>query len=81
MDGRLYVWTDRGGRPADPPLDRATARAHAALAGIGGAVLAGASLLAARQLLLRRLMRRRLLEWEREWTRVGQDWGRAGAGG
>ncbi|MDF9811854.1 hypothetical protein [Streptomyces sp. SPB162] len=81
VDGRLRIWIDRGGRPVDPPLDRATARAHAALAGIGGAALAGASLLAVRQLLLRRLMRRRLLEWEREWTRVGQDWGRAGAGG
>ncbi|MCZ4122937.1 Rv1733c family protein [Streptomyces sp. H39-S7] len=81
VDGRLYIWSDRGGRPVDPPLDRATARAHAGLAGIGGAVLTGASLLAVRQLLLWRLMCRRLLEWEREWSRVGQDWGRAGAGG
>ncbi|MEU3458860.1 hypothetical protein ABZ721_02750 [Streptomyces sp. NPDC006733] len=81
VGGRLHIWTDRTGRPADPPLDRATARAHAALAGIGGAVLAGGALLGARQLLLRRLLRRRLLEWERDWARVGQDWGRAGAGG
>ncbi|MFC5034378.1 hypothetical protein C8250_009740 [Streptomyces sp. So13.3] len=81
VDGRLHIWTDRGGRPVDPPLDRATARAHAALAGLGGAALAGALLLGIRQLLLWRLMRRRLLEWEREWTRAGQDWGRAGAGG
>lgn len=81
VDGLLHIWTDRGGRPVDPPLDRATATAHAALAGLGAAAAAGASLLAVRQLLFRRLMRRRLLEWEREWTRAGQDWGRAGAGG
>ncbi|MDJ0342875.1 hypothetical protein QMK19_24030 [Streptomyces sp. H10-C2] len=81
VGGRLHIWTDRSGQPVDPPLDHATAAAHAALAGFGSAAVAGVGVVAARQLLLRRLMRRRLLEWEREWARVGQDWGRAGAGG
>ncbi|MFI0720526.1 hypothetical protein [Streptomyces sp. NPDC021224] len=79
--GRLLLWTDRQGRLVAPPLDRATATAHAALAGVAAAGVAAGTVLLARQLLLWRLTRRRMLSWDRAWARFGQDWGRAGAGG
>lgn len=79
--GRLSLWTDRLGELAPPPLDRATAETHATLAGIAAAGTAGGVLVIARQVAMWRLMRRRLSGWERDWARVGQDWGRAGAGG
>lgn len=78
---RLLLWTDRQGALVPPPLDDATAATHAALAGVTTGFAAAGTVLMSRQLLLWRLMRRRLDSWEREWARVGQDWGRAGAGG
>lgn len=64
-----------------PPLDSATAATHAVLAGVAAGSAAVGLLVISRQLLMWRLMLRRLDSWEREWARVGQDWGRAGAGG
>jgi hypothetical protein len=77
----LPLWTDRRGRPAQPPLDTTTATTNAVAAGLGAAATVIAFLLSVRQLLSWRILRRRLADWEREWSRVGQDWGRAGAGG
>jgi len=77
----LLVWTDHKGALVPAPLDSATATTHSALAGIAAASAAGGVLLISRQVLLWRLMVRRMASWEREWARVGQDWGRAGAGG
>jgi hypothetical protein len=79
--GELRVWTDREGALVPPPLDAATAAPHAVVAGVATGAAAAGAVLASRRLLLWRLMRRRLARWEREWARVGQDWGRAGAGG
>ncbi len=79
--GKVQVWTDRGGDLVPAPLDGPTAATHAVLAGIAvGAATCGVVLIG-RALVMWRLMRRRLDLWEREWARVGQDWGRAGAGG
>lgn len=77
----LPVWTDTAGRLVQRPMDEATARTNAVAAGIGTAGGIAALACAARQMLGWRIMRRRLADWEREWARVGQDWGRAGAGG
>ncbi|MFC4031503.1 hypothetical protein ACFO3J_08425 [Streptomyces polygonati] len=79
--GKILLWTDRAGRLVPPPLDSATATTHSVLAGTAAATSAGGLLLITRQVLMWRLMRRRLASWEREWARVGQDWGRMGAGG
>ncbi|WNI19279.1 Rv1733c family protein [Actinacidiphila sp. ITFR-21] len=79
--GRILLWTDRAGHLVPPPLDSATATTHSVLAGTAAAASAGGLLLITRQVVMWRLMRRRLDGWEREWARVGQDWGRAGAGG
>ncbi|WP_435134500.1 Rv1733c family protein [Actinacidiphila sp. bgisy144] len=81
QQGRIKVWTDRAGRLAPPPLDSATAGTHAVLAGVAAGSAAAGLLVLSRQLLMWRLMLRRLESWAREWARVGQDWGRAGAGG
>ncbi|MFI0896138.1 hypothetical protein [Streptomyces sp. NPDC020983] len=78
---RLLLWTDHRGALVAPPLDRATVRAHAALAGMTAAGVAAGTLLLTRQLLLWRLTRRRMDSWDRAWARFDQDWGRAGAGG
>ncbi|WP_031513566.1 hypothetical protein [Streptomyces sp. NRRL F-5123] len=78
---RLLLWTDHQGGLVAPPLDHATATAHAALAGVTTAGVAAGALLLARQLLLWRLTQRRMESWDRAWARFGQDWGRAGAGG
>lgn len=77
----LPLWTDRRGRLVQPPLDGATATTNAVAAGLGAATTVIALLMTARYFLTWRLMRRRMADWEREWSRVGQDWGRAGAGG
>jgi hypothetical protein len=79
--GRIWLWTDRAGDLVPPPLDPETATTHAVLAGIAAGSAAAGFLLIVRQLLMWRLMSRRLAGWERDWARVGQDWGRAGAGG
>ncbi|BBB01717.1 hypothetical protein RVR_9257 [Actinacidiphila reveromycinica] len=81
QQGRIRIWTDRKGAPAAPPLDSATASTHAVLAGVAAGSAAAGLLVMGRQLLMWRLMLRRLESWAREWARVGQDWGRAGAGG
>jgi hypothetical protein len=80
-EGRILVWTDHKGSLVPPPLDSATATTHAVLAGIATGSAAAGLLVISRQLLMWRLMLRRMASWEREWTRFGQDWGRAGAGG
>ncbi|MFI1098154.1 hypothetical protein [Streptomyces sp. NPDC020917] len=77
----VRLWTDRHGAIVPAPLDSPTAVTHAALAGVAAAAAAGGLLLMLRQILLWRLMLRRMDSWEREWARVGQDWGRTGAGG
>jgi hypothetical protein len=79
--GRILLWTDHRGTLVPPPLDSTTATTHSVLAGTAVATAAGGLLLISRKVLGWRLMRRRLDTWEREWARVGQDWGRAGAGG
>ena len=79
--GSVKVWTDRTGELVAPPLDAGTAATHAVLAGMAAGTAAGGLVLLSRQIILWRLMRRRLNSWEREWARVGQDWGRAGADG
>jgi hypothetical protein len=79
--GKILVWTDHKGVLVPPPLDSATAATHSVLAGIAAGSAAGGLLLMSRQVLMWRLMLRRMASWEREWARVGQDWGRAGAGG
>lgn len=78
---RLALWTDRRDRPVGAPLDLATATSNAVAAGFGAAVAVAALVMAVRHLLGWRILRRRLADWEREWIRVSQDWGRAGAGG
>lgn len=80
-DGKVLVWTDHRGKLVPPPLDTATATTHSVLAGVAAATSVGGLLLISHKVLAWRLMRRRLDSWERDWARVGQDWGRAGADG
>ncbi|CAM5665882.1 MULTISPECIES: hypothetical protein [Streptomyces] len=77
---RFPLWTDRQGRVAAPPLDFATASAHAVIAGFGAALLAIALIEAARRLIVWRMVRGRYLSWDRAWDKAGPDWGRTGAG-
>lgn len=77
----IRVWTDRHGRLVPPPLDSATATTHAVLAGASAAAAAAGLLLISRQILLWRMLVARLASWEREWARVGGNWGRTGAEG
>ncbi|WP_338015976.1 Rv1733c family protein [Streptomyces sp. CB02923] len=77
---RFRIWTDGQGRVVPRPMDASTARAHAALAGLGAAAAAAAVAEGGRQLVTRRMLACRYRRWEREWERAGQDWGRAGAG-
>lgn len=79
--GKVQVWTDRSGTLVPAPLDGPAATTHAVLAGIAVGAAACGVVLIGRAMAMWRLMRRRLDSWEREWARVGQDWGRAGAGG
>ncbi|MFI2642347.1 hypothetical protein [Streptomyces sp. NPDC018610] len=76
---RFALWTDRRGRIVTRPLDSGTATAHAALAGLGTAMVTAGLVESIRRLVLWRLVRRRYACWDRAWERAGPDWGRAGA--
>ncbi|RPK68408.1 hypothetical protein EES43_01665 [Streptomyces sp. ADI96-02] len=77
---RVRIWTDRAGRPVEPPMSRRTARTHAVLGGIGTSLLAAACVEAVRRLVVGRMRRRRYARLDREWAEAGPDWGRAGTG-
>lgn len=74
---RFRVWVDQVGALTARPMSAETASSHAALAGVVVAVVAALAVELIRRLALRGLLRRRLDEWEREWARVGPDWGRS----
>ncbi|UGY94725.1 hypothetical protein [Streptomyces gobiensis] len=76
---RFRLWTDARGRIVARPMEARTAASHAALAGLVAAMAAAAATEAGRRLALRQLLRRRYERWEREWARVGPDWGRTDA--
>ncbi|MFH0518078.1 hypothetical protein ACHBTE_12965 [Streptomyces sp. M41] len=77
---RFTIWTDRSGRPVARPLDSATARTHAALAGFGAALIAVGLVESGRRLILWRMVRRRYACWDQAWDKAGPDWGRTGTG-
>lgn len=74
------MWTDRGGRPATPPMQSGTARAHALVVGLLATALAAVFVEASRRLVVRRLVQRRYERLDRAWAKAGPDWGRTGAG-
>ncbi|MFF5342356.1 hypothetical protein ACH46L_13890 [Streptomyces althioticus] len=73
------IWTDGRGDRVARPMDAGAATAHAVLAGAGAALLAAGLFEGGRRLVLRRMLRGRYARWDREWARVGPDWGRTGA--
>ncbi|PWI41748.1 hypothetical protein [Streptomyces sp. ICBB 8177] len=77
----ITLWADDAGRLADRPMDTMTAVTNAVAAGLAAAAAVTALAFAVRRVIGWRMMRARLAEWEREWARVSQDWGRAGAEG
>ncbi|MEU6217522.1 hypothetical protein ABZ845_08365 [Streptomyces sp. NPDC047022] len=74
------LWTDDHGRIAARPLDRATATAHAVLAGAGAALLTAGLIESGRRLVVWRMVRRRYARWDQAWDKAGPDWGRTGTG-
>jgi F0F1-type ATP synthase membrane subunit c/vacuolar-type H+-ATPase subunit K len=76
----VRIWTDGRGRPVNPPMNAATAREHAVLAGAGVAVASAALVEGVRRSVVRQLTQRRYARLDREWARTGPDWGRTGAG-
>ncbi|MEU9321308.1 hypothetical protein [Streptomyces sp. NPDC048295] len=76
----VEIWTDPEGRPVPRPMDAATARTHAVLAGLGAALLGVGLIEGVRQLTVRRMMRRRYTRIDQDWARTGPDWGRTGTG-
>ncbi|WP_037914852.1 Rv1733c family protein [Actinacidiphila yeochonensis] len=79
--GGVRLWVDRRGDLVPVPLDPVTADTRAVLTGTAAASTVAGLIVITRQVAMWRLMRRRMASWEREWARVGQNWGRAGAGG
>ncbi|GAA0909235.1 Rv1733c family protein [Streptomyces thermoalcalitolerans] len=79
-DETFALWTDAHGTPVPRPLDPTAAATHAALAGVGAALLTAGLVEAVRRLVLRRLVRLRYAQWDRAWERMGPDWGRTGTG-
>ncbi len=73
------IWTDGQGDRVARPLEPGAATAHAVLAGAGAALLAAGLFEGGRRLIRRRMLRSRYACWDREWGRVGPDWGRTGA--
>ncbi len=81
LGSTLTVWADRRDRLVQPPLDPSTITTNAVAAGLGAASTLTGLLLLARRVLAWRILRQRMAAWERDWNRVSQDWGHAGAGG
>ncbi|RFU85077.1 hypothetical protein DY218_19350 [Streptomyces triticagri] len=77
---RFRLWTDDRGRPANRPLDSATASSHAALAGFAAGAMSAGLAEGARRLVVWRLVRARYAAWDSEWAKAGPDWGRTGTG-
>ncbi|MEU1125937.1 hypothetical protein ABZ371_20810, partial [Streptomyces sp. NPDC005899] len=77
---RIRIWTDGRGAPATRPMDAATARTHAVLAGVGVTLLVAGAAETARRLTVWRMVRRRYVRLDRAWAAVGPDWGRTGTG-
>ncbi|WP_079138901.1 Rv1733c family protein, partial [Actinacidiphila rubida] len=77
---RTTVWLDRGGALHDDPVDpvavRGRAMAYGTCAATGTALLAGAGWTCTR----RCLDRRRAADLDREWARVGPQWGTTARG-
>ncbi|MFF9000430.1 hypothetical protein [Streptomyces achromogenes] len=71
------LWTDPRGRSTTRPLDSATATTHAAVAGLGAALLTAALVETGRRMTVWRLVRRRYARWDQAWERAGPDWGKA----
>jgi hypothetical protein len=76
----VEIWTDLDGRPALRPMDASTAHAHAALAGLGAAMLAVGLIESGRRLIVWRMVRGRYNRIDRAWAKAGPDWGRTGTG-
>ncbi|MFF8921224.1 Rv1733c family protein [Streptomyces albidoflavus] len=77
---RFRIWTDLRGSPARPPMPPMMAQTHAWLAGIGAATAWGVLVEGVRRGARWRIVRFRYARWNREWERVGPDWGRTGTG-
>ncbi|WP_406002293.1 hypothetical protein [Streptomyces sp. NBC_00829] len=74
------IWTDSSGQMVNRPMDPATVRVHAVLAGTGAAFGAAGLVECARRLIVWRLVRLRYARLDRAWAAAGPDWGRTGAG-
>ncbi|WP_211039157.1 Rv1733c family protein [Streptomyces tardus] len=74
---RFRIWVDMAGALTTRPMSAATASSHAALAGVVMGIVAALAVELVRRQALRLLLRRRLEEWERQWAKVGPDWGRS----
>lgn len=74
---QIRLWTDAHGALTSRPMTPATASSHAALAGLVVAFVAAAVMELVRRLVVRILLHQRYLEWERQWAKVGPDWGRS----
>jgi len=76
---RFRIWTDARGHLVHRPLSARTASSHAALAGLAAGAAAAGLVEGGRRLAVRQLMRRRYARWDRDWQRIGPDWGRTGS--
>ncbi|MFI9626162.1 hypothetical protein [Streptomyces sp. NPDC052042] len=76
----VRIWTDRTGHAVPRPMDAATARSHAVLAGLGAAMLTAGLIESARRLIVRHMVRGRYARIDHAWTETGPDWGRTGTG-
>jgi hypothetical protein len=73
---KAVIWTDSQGQLTNEPLTPSQAGAQSVLAGVLAAGGVAALLLGGRQVVRLRLDVRRAADWEREWVRIGPQWGR-----
>ncbi|MFD5030687.1 hypothetical protein ACFWM0_09740 [Streptomyces sp. NPDC058405] len=74
------MWADERGEQVKRPMNAASARVHAVLAGFGTAAVAAVFVECVRRLIVWRLIQRRYERLDRAWAEAGPDWGRTGAG-
>ncbi|MFD6556169.1 hypothetical protein [Streptomyces sp. NPDC058398] len=71
----VVIWTDARGRPTTAPPTTSAAATEATLLGVAAAVALGGLVFGAGGLARWRLDQRRYRRWEREWERLGPQWG------
>ncbi|MBP0460070.1 Rv1733c family protein [Streptomyces montanisoli] len=74
------IWSDTHGTQVPPPMNSSVAHFHAVFSGVVAALLAALLVLGAWRLAVWEIVQRRYKRLDKQWAKLGPDWGRTGTG-